>query len=278
MRTFEVVRYGPDNDQFGQLWQPADGVPAPVVVLLHGGYWRRRYRLDLMHALAADLRSRGYAAWNLEYRRVGGPGGGWPGTFLDVAAGLDALVDLTGRGLDLTRVAVVGHSAGGHLALWACGRHQLGGAELGPPPRLTPTFAVSLAGVCDLVEAARQGLSNGAVGELLSGEPDEVAERYRQACPTRLLPLGVTQLVVHGTEDADVPFAFGPRYAAAAAAAGDECTLLALPGVEHFALVDPDSTAWATVARYLDRWRAGTAGTAGTAGAPAPPGRVPAGD
>ena len=123
------------------------------------------------------------------------------------------------------------------------------------PARVVPGFAVSLAGVCDLTEAARQRLSDGAVIELLGGTPDERPDRYRAACPTLLLPLGVPQLVVHGTDDVHVPFPFGPRYAAAASAAGDACELVVLPGVDHFALVDPASAAWATVAGHLDRWR-----------------------
>ena len=254
MRPYETVRYGTEPDQFGQLWPPAGTgrVPARAVVLLHGGYWRHRYRLDLMEPLAADLSARGYAVWNLEYRRIGTPGGGWPNLFRDVAAGLDALTGVAGHGLDPSGVAVVGHSAGGHLALWACAARGRSG-----PGRTAPTFAVSLAGVCDLVEAARQRLSHGAVLELLGGEPAEVPDRYREACPTLLLPLGVRQLVVHGTEDGDVPFEFGPRYVTAARAAGDECELLALPGVEHFALIDPASAAWAAVAARLDDWRYG---------------------
>src|SRR5438477_9716037 len=242
MLPYETVRYGTEPDQFGQLWSAAG--TAPVVVLLHGGYWRHRYGLDLMEPLAADLSARGYAVWNLEYRRIGTPGGGWPNLFRDVAAGLDALTGLADRGLDLTRAALVGHSAGGHLALWACAART----------RVAPAFAVSLAGVCDLVEAARQRLSRGAAVELLGGGPDEVPDRYREACPTLRLPLGVRQLVVHGTEDGDVPFEFGPRYVAAARAAGDDCELLALPGVEHFALIDPASAAWAQVAARLDGW------------------------
>jgi len=231
-----IVRYGPDPEQFAELWA-APG-RAPVVVLVHGGYWRHRYGLEGMRPLAASLSEQGYAVWNLEYRRTGGPGGGWPGTFLDVAMGLSAM----DGAVDPARVAIVGHSAGGHLALWAAAR-------------LKPSLVVSLAGVCDLTEAARLHLSNDAVVELLGGRPDEVPDRYARACPTLLLPLGIPQLVVHATDDADVPFALGSRYAAAASAAGDDCEFLVLQGVDHFALIDPATAAWATVADRLDSWR-----------------------
>ncbi len=248
-----IVHYGPDSDQYGEVWAPAPGpVPAPVVVLIHGGYWRVRYRLDLMHPLAADLAGRGYGVWNIEYRRTGQPGGGWPGTFADVANAVDALAHLAPRyGWDPGRVAVVGHSAGGHLALWLAGRHRLPAGVLdrvGAAPRVTPVLAVSLAGVCDLTEAARLRLSNGAVLELLGGEPSTRPDLYQVACPYRLLPLGVPQLVVHGTADTHVPPELSHRYAAAA---GTECELLTLPGVDHFAVIDPASAAWAAVAGEL---------------------------
>jgi len=257
-----VERYGGSAEQVGELWPAAPGdpggrgdpagpdAPRPVAVLVHGGYWRARWRLDLMHGVAADLQRRGVAVWNLEYRRVGSAGGGWPGTFEDVAAGFDALDDLAGRyHLDLDRVAVIGHSAGGQLALWLAGRARL---ERGPGarPRLLPALAVALAGVCDLVEAARRHLSEDAVVELLGGRPEERPEAYRLGSPAALLPLGVPQVLVHGTADASVPFEISERYTAAARAAGDTCELLALDGVDHFALIDPASAAWrATVER-----------------------------
>jgi acetyl esterase/lipase len=253
---FSVLRYGPGPDQFGELWSAAGDGPHPVVALLHGGYWRSRYRLDVMHALAADLQRRGLTAWNIEYRRVGGPGGGWPGTFEDVAAAFDALADhAAAHGLDLGRVAVVGHSAGGQLALWLAGRARLGrggaGALPGGPPRVSPAVVVALAGVCDLVAANRRRLSDNAVAGLLGGDHERWPERYRVASPTALLPLGVRQILVHGTADTSVPFTLSADHRAAASAAGDDCTLLELPGVDHFALIDPGSMAWRATMRAL---------------------------
>jgi acetyl esterase/lipase len=242
--------YGPAADQLAQLWLPSGPGPHPVVALLHGGYWRERYRLDVMHALAADLRAHDVAVWNLEYRRVGGEGG-WPATFEDVAAGFDAIGDHARRErLDAGRVAVVGHSAGGHLALWVASRAGLA-AGPGHAPRLRPAMAVALAGVCDLREAARLRLSGGAALDLLGGAPDQVPDRYALGCPTSRLPLGVPQLLYHGTADDSVPLDISRRYRAAAAGAGDACELVELPGVDHFALIDPASAAWAAIRSRL---------------------------
>jgi len=250
-RAPERCAYGDEPDQFAELWLPDGDGPHPVVVLVHGGYWRERYRLDVMNALAADLRSAGLAVWNLEYRRVGGRGG-WPATFADVADGLDALVDHAGPArLAMDRVAIVGHSAGGHLALWLAARGGLPAGAPGAGPRLVPALAVALAGVADLHEGARLGLSGGAVAALLGGGPEEVGERYALASPTARTPLGVPQLLVHGDRDDSVPLDLSRRHHAAAVAAGDECELVELPGVDHFALIDPASAAWGLVRAHL---------------------------
>lgn len=239
--AYRIVCYGPSAEQYGEYWPGGHGA---AVVLIHGGYWRARFRLDLMHRLAADLNARGYAVWNIEFRRMDMPGGGWPGTFEDVATALDAVAGLGDEAVDPARVGVIGHSAGGHLALWASGRPDR------PPSaaRVKPALAVSLAGVCDLAMAARLRLSNGAVSELLGGGPDERPEVYRLADPAALAPLGVPQLVVHGAADTDVPRQLSERYAAAA---GPEATLLDLPGVDHFQIIDPDTAAWARIAQEL---------------------------
>jgi acetyl esterase/lipase len=239
--AYQVIRYGPGPEQFGEYWPGGDGA---AVVLIHGGYWRQRYRLDLMNLLAADLNERGYAVWNIEFRRMDTPGGGWPGTFDDVAAALDAIAGLDGAPVDLTRVGVIGHSAGGTLALWAARRDRA------PRGRVAPAVAVSLAGVCDLALAARLRLSGDAVPTLLGGGPADRPEAYRQADPAACAPLGVPQLVVHGTADTHVPHELSRRYAGVA---GAEATLLSLPGVDHFAVIDPATEAWARIAGELTR-------------------------
>jgi acetyl esterase/lipase len=249
-----VEAYGPGADRFGELWRPGGDGPWPVVALLHGGFWRSRRTLELMRPLAADLAGRGFAAWNLEYRRVGQPGGGWPGTCEDVAAGLDHLVRLAGRApLDLDRLVVAGHSAGGHLALWSAARSGLPAAAPGAGPQVAPRLVVSLAGVCDLLAGAAAGIGEGAVAEFLGATPDQAPERYRLASPQARLPLGVAQLLVHGDADPRVPVGQSRAYAAAAAAAGDPVELVELRGVDHMAVIDPASPAWAEVTRRLRR-------------------------
>lgn len=244
------IAYGAEPGQFAELWPAARPGHCPVAVLIHGGYWRERYRLDVMHALAAGLASRGWAVWNLEYRRTGMPGGGWPGTFRDVAAGIDALAGLAGQHrLDLARAVVIGHSAGGHLALWAAARDRLPASWARPAVR--PAHVVSLAGVCDLAEAARRRLSDGAVPELLGAGPDEAPDVYRQACPRLLLPLRVSQTIVHGTRDEDVPFELSSEYARAAHRAGDPCDFLPVEGAGHFDMIDPAGPAWEHLAGRL---------------------------
>jgi acetyl esterase/lipase len=222
------VRYGSHADQVVDVHAAAD--PRAVVIVLHGGFWRARYGADLMDALCDDLVARGYTAWNVEYRRVGS-GGGWPGTFDDVEAAT-ALAKETGLPL-----VTLGHSAGGHLALWAGSRC---GAEL----------AVSQAGVLDLEDAWRRGLSSHAAGELLGGPPDEVPGRYAAASPAALLPLGVRQLVVHGRRDDTVPVEMSRAYAARALDAGDQVELVETDE-GHYECLDPGSASWAAIVERL---------------------------
>jgi acetyl esterase/lipase len=233
-------RYGADPSQVADLHAPAAGAGWPVAVVLHGGFWRERYDRTLMEALCADLAESGWAAWNLEYRRVGGRGG-WPATFDDVAAGIDHLAAVPAP-LDLARVVAIGHSAGGHLALWAASRDR---------PGVGLTGAVGQAAVSDLAAVARLGLSNGAAEALLGGSPDQVPDRYAAASPAQRLPLGVPLLLVHGACDDTVPVALSRDFQRAATTAGDTCGLAIREHDGHFEHLDPASGAWATVKRWL---------------------------
>ena len=233
--------YGPDPAQYGELWLPGDGA-AGTVVIVHGGFWRARYDLSLGRPLAADLAGRGYAVWNLEYRRVGA-GGGWPATFEDIAAGIDLLADLPAG---TSRVAAIGHSAGGHLAAWAAGRARLAPGVPGAGPRVELTAVVSQAGVLALADCAREGVGGTAAPDLMGGGPGELPERYRLADPLAALPLNVPVLCVHSRADDSVPFRYSERYVEAAVRAGGTARLHETGG-DHFTLIDPGSPDWRVV-------------------------------
>jgi acetyl esterase/lipase len=206
--------------------------------VIHGGFWRARYGRRLMHPVCRDLAARGWAAWNLEYRRLGRlSGGGWPATFEDVAAGVDHLAQLDAP-LDLSRVAAIGHSAGGHLAAWAATRTER---------RVPVTAVVSQAGVVDLGLAWELRLSDGVVERLLGGDRELLA----LASPAERLPLGVPVLLTHGGRDDIVPPVLSERFLAAARAAGDACELHLEPAEDHFGHIDPANPLWAAVVQWL---------------------------
>lgn len=234
------------------LLPPGDAAGRTVVVLVHGGYWGAAYDRSLQDAVAADLVAAGWAVWNVDYRSVGN-GGGFPQTFEDVAAAFDLLVDVGAeRGLDTSRVAAVGHSAGGSLALWAAGRHRLPPGAPGASPRLRPVAVVSQAGINDLVTAAEQGLGDDAVVALLGAAPDDDPDGvYRLTSPTALLPLGVPTLVVTGDADTVVPPGQTSLYAQAATAVGDPVQLQMVAGEGHFEHLDPSSEVWSVVRDWL---------------------------
>jgi acetyl esterase/lipase len=236
-----TVPYGTAPDHVGDLRLPAGDGPHPVAALLHGGFWLDPWERDLMDGLAVDLTDRGWATWNLEYRRLGGSGGGYPATFDDVAAGV-AHLDVLARDhpLDPRRVTLVGHSAGGALAVWAATRSAV----------VTIERVVVLAGILDLPAAARDGLGLGSVATLL-GDPDDRASDYAQVSPVALAPIGAPTLLVHGAADDHVPPAHSERYAEIARAGGDEVELVLLDGVDHFTVIDPDSDAWAAAVAHL---------------------------
>jgi acetyl esterase/lipase len=248
-------RYGPDRSQCGDLHLPGGAGPHPVIVLIHGGSWRQRYGRAVMRAIAAALVLRGWAVWNIEYRRVGN-GGGWPQTFADVAAAIDRLDGLH-PSLDLSRVDVLGHSAGGHLALWAAGRTALPtgapGAIAGRP-RVPLARVISLAGVCDLAGAYRDW-HGGAVRALMGGSPERLPERYEVADPLRRVPLAMPVLLVHGVLDETVSVRLSRTYASAARSAGADVELVEIEGAAggHRAFIDPRGSAWAPVIGWLER-------------------------
>jgi len=236
----ERYAYGPHPSQVCELGLPEGDGPFPAAVLIHGGFWRRHYGCDLERAIAADLESRGWATWNLEYRRLGDEGG-WPTTFEDVGTAVDALAEHGDR-VDLERVVAIGHSAGGQLAV-------LAGARTNPAVRLAG--AVSQAGALDLEELFRLGTSDDVVRQLMGGTPDEVPERYTVASPARRLPIGLPMLVVHGELDDDVPAEMSRAFAAAATAAGDECELVVVADEGHYEHLEPGSQVWRAVVEWL---------------------------
>jgi acetyl esterase/lipase len=254
--------YGPDPSQRAELHLPHGPGPHPVIVLIHGGSWQARYGKIVMRALARDLRRRGWAAWNIEYRRIGN-GGGWPATFQDVAHAIDHLAGLAHPALDLQRVSVLGHSAGGHLALWAASRENL---PPGAPGELTDGVpvvrlrrAIALAGVCDLAGSYRRHVHGGAPGQLMGGSPEDVPERYDAGDPIRLLPLRIPALLVHGTLDQTVSVELSRSYQRAALAAGGASSveLVEIPGEagRHRAHIDPRGAPWQVVTSRLPNAR-----------------------
>ncbi|NAZ80520.1 alpha/beta hydrolase fold domain-containing protein [Kineococcus sp. R8] len=254
-----VVAVGAHPDQHLEVRLPAGPGPHPVAVLVHGGYWRSRWACDLMDALAVDLAGRGFAAVNLEYRRPDEHG--WAATTADVADGLQALsaAAATGTPLDLDRVALLGHSAGGQLVV------RLAADLAGTDAAVRPALTVSLAGVLDLAAADRRWLSEGAVARALGGRADEVPDVYATASPLARVPVRAPLAVVCGRDD-DLDLLDASRtFAAAAVAAGDDVVVLEDAG-DHFAVIDPASALWARVADLLAT-RLGAAGPSARAGA-----------
>jgi 3-dehydroquinate dehydratase type II len=247
--------YGYAADQVGDFRKPATPGPWPIAVLIHGGFWRDHWTRDIMESLAIDLTTRGWATWNLEYHRVGS-GGGWPVTLEDVATGIDHLRTLaTELPLDLDRVVAIGHSAGGHLALWAAARPQLASGTPNPGIEVPLLATVALAPVSDLVAAQREGIGDGAAEDFVRRTPEDGPDRYRTASPAELLPLRVPQIILHGTADDAVPVSMSRSYAKAAAAAGDIVTYHELDGVDHISLIDPSHEAWELVVTGLEAIR-----------------------
>jgi acetyl esterase/lipase len=251
VKSMRVIAYGDDAAQQGDLHLP-DLVHPPIVCLLHGGFWRMPYGREQMNGLALRLVRCGFAVWNLSYRRVGAPGGGFPGTLLDVDAGIDKLAEIsTEIDLDLRRLVVVGHSAGGQLALWSASRRRSSLAMV--KGHVEPIAVVGLAPVSDLESAQGLQLGGGAVAKFLADGHIGFDASCRESSPRALLPLGVNQLILHGDMDSAVPLSMSQAYAAAARKTGDSLELIELLGIGHMELIDPTTIAFDELVCWLRR-------------------------
>jgi acetyl esterase/lipase len=247
------ISYGPDPLQIAEVWRPDGKGPFPTVLMIHGGCWRSGLsNLHIMDYAAEDLRKRGIAVWNIEYRGVDRPGGGYPGTFQDVNAAADALL-AHGKEYDLRtkKIVVLGHSAGGQLALWLTARGKLPAASpLRDPRRLDIAWTVSLGGLPDLA-TAKEGCGEKTVSRLLAGTsgPDPLAD----ISPTRLLPSTIPRVLIHGALDDTAPPSQGEVYVAGARAAKDFGVRVAvIPNEGHVEEIAPGSHAWAVVTKGLE--------------------------
>ena len=255
------IAYGTESLQFGDLRLPPGNEPAPLVVLIHGGCWRSQYDLKHVAPAAIALVKEGFAVWTIEYRRIGDVGGGWPGTFDDIAKGVDHVRRLVAQfpTIDTTRVVLMGHSAGGQLALWAASRRQNETAGLfrSAMPPLKVAGVVSLAGITDLAEfGAGAGGCTTSVTPLLGGTPQQQPQRYKAVSPKERVPIGAFVRLVHGDADPIVPITQSRDFLDRAHASGDRAELDVVRGGGHFDLLAPHSYAWPTVVRAI-RWSGG---------------------
>jgi len=248
------IWYGIDPNQFVELRFPDSKGSFPLLFVVHGGFWQSIY--DLLHVgrLCAAFTNKGIITCNIEYRRIGNPGGGWPGAFQDVSLATHSILETMSQDprFDRTRTAIIGHSAGGHLALWFAGSHRISkSSPLYSDKRQVVNNAISLAGVSDLRLAWRQKLGHGVVTRLMGGTPDEHPDRYDAGSPIELLPTGARHVLVHGAVDDTVPISQSEAFVERAEKLGDRPTLVKLDRIGHYELIDPESEAWPSVVRAV---------------------------
>jgi len=243
------IAYGPGAQQFGEIWLPSAPGKHPTIILIHGGAWRGKDGARTTRLLAADLRDRGFAVWNIEYRTLDDEGGGFPGTFLDIGAAADHLNELAKiYPLDLTRLTAIGHSAGGHLALWLAGRSRIAvSSPLYRPNAIRLSGIVDLAGPPDL-RAGRElsdiAGGSGTIRELIGARERGFDVALKDTSPAELLPLGVSQALVFGVYDGTMPAYLGYLYREMAAAKGESVDLILVPNAGHMELIAPWTPAW----------------------------------
>ncbi|MEO8193234.1 MAG: alpha/beta hydrolase [Gemmatimonadales bacterium] len=251
------IAYGTDSSQYGELRIPSGSGPHPVAILVHGGCFKAAYAtLRDLTPMADALKDMGIATWTIEYRRLGQPGGGWPGTYLDVGRAVDHLRRIADQNaLDLQRVVIVGHSAGGHLAMWAAARARVpASSDLHVANPLAVRGVLNLAGPVDFTAniAEYEGLCRDTViTTLLGGTPLSVPERYAQASPIKLLPSGIPQVVLIGEHEDFVPRPIAETYVRVGVQAGDSIRLIVIPRVGHFEIASPVATTWPRVSSVI---------------------------
>lgn len=247
----QKVAYGSHPSQFGEYTAPTGtGVARGLAVVIHGGFWRSGFGLDLCRPLAAALVAAGWATWNIEYRRVG-DGGGWTATFDDAATAVDHVRSFVSARIGADRIYAIGHSAGGHLAAWLAGRPSLPPGAPGADPQVRLAGAVSQAGVLDLAAALDRG--DDAVADLVGGTPRSAPERYRIASPIEQVPIRVPVVCVHGTRDDVVPISQSESYVRRARATGGGADLVRVEGADHTQLIDVGTRAGRASVEALDR-------------------------
>ncbi len=246
------IHYGSESEQFGDLRLPKGLGPHPVLVVIHGGCWScKKADLNFMAAFSEAFTQKGLATWNIEYRCIENPGGGWPGTFADVGNAIDHLQTMAKQyHLDLTRVVIIGHSAGGHLALWSGARGRLPNNSFLRSKNMLPLKGIiDLGGPGDLAKfiPMEEFVCTDKVVSKLLGGPEVLSKSIHEASPIELLPLGVKQVLITGDHDTAVPPELGQQYVAAAKEAGDNAQFILVKDAGHFEVIAPNSIAWPIV-------------------------------
>jgi acetyl esterase/lipase len=251
------IQYGQDSLQFGNLMLPSASSGSPVVMIIHGGCWSNNYDYTLMDEMAFDLAQRGYVTWNIEYRRIEDEGGGWPGSFNDVANAFKHLTKIAkDYPLDLNNIIVTGHSAGGHLALMLGAQPQIKPKSQIKVSDLPPIKGIiSLAGITDLSTYLSPDWCGSNILKLVGGSPDQYPDRYKEGSPITYLPLNIPQKLITGVNDKRVSVDHITPYSNRAKEVGDPIELLTIPDAGHFEVIKPGSVAWKKIVGAHDELR-----------------------